>query len=163
MRILLLSAIALLALHLAGCAGKPVTAEAFRQGLAEKESFEVNRPYNGVVDTFKRMATRCLDVTMTTSPSPGAPPAVANWNPAFSAGYDKAELQLRLSDNRKESAEGRLVMIVDISLVSPRRTRIEMYRFPNEIALIYRSVKNWALGKDIACPDLTDIRVLPKT
>src|SRR5687768_587613 len=103
MRILFIPLIALFQFHLAGCAGNmPMTAQEYRlavpgSSFAEVEKFEVNRPYDGVADTFKRMAAKCLDVTIkTSSQSPGSYQViVANWNPTVIVGRDKAEFHLQ--------------------------------------------------------------------
>jgi hypothetical protein len=155
MRILLISLIVLLQFTLHGCGEAPVTADSFRKSVpeSEKESFEVNHAFDGVVGTFKRKTAECLDTTITAQS--GKQKLVTRWNSAFIAAYDKAELQLRRAHD--ESEKGQLVMLVDITSSSPKRTRIEIYKSAESPDVILRAVRKWALGKDIGgCPDIME-------
>ena len=60
---------------LSGCVSHPQTAEGFRQALikgafmTKVETFEVNRPFSEVADTFQKMAAKCLNKTIKTTSS----------------------------------------------------------------------------------------------
>ncbi|HEX5054951.1 MAG TPA: hypothetical protein VFX02_00490 [Gammaproteobacteria bacterium] len=155
MRTLLITLIVLLQFNLHGCAGEPpVTAETFRKGVpeSERESFEVSHTLYGVAGTFKRKTAECLNTTITSQS--GTQKVVTRWNPSFTATPDNAELQLRRAQNASE--QGQLIMVVDITPTSPKKTRIDIYKsgVPD---VILRTIRKWALGKDIGgCPDMME-------
>lgn len=172
MKKLLITLIVLFHFQLSGCAGNrttmPMSAEAFRQSVAEapmmqKESFEVHRQFDSVVSTFKRKTQECLDKTVTTTSRSGGSyqQVVANWNPTFIAGRDKAELHLQRVYEKgvmqvyDEPANGHYVIVIDIAPASLRKTRIDIYRPTQGVEAILKGVRSWATGKDIVCPDMT--------
>ncbi len=168
MKILLVALIALLQLLLSGCGTMPQTAEEFRLAVpgasfAEKESFEVDRTYKDVVAIFQKKAVKCLDVTVqtTSQTSTSYQVIVANWNPTLIVKDKRTELHLQriwekgVVKVQAEPAKGHFVMVVDILPVSARKTRIDMYRPTMGVDVIVRAVKNWAMNKDIGCPDMT--------
>lgn len=168
MRVLLPCVIVLLQLGLSGCGTMPQTAEEFRRmvpdaSFGETETFEVDRPFKEVADTFRKMAPKCLDVTIkTTSQSPGSyHVVVANYNPTVIVGKNKAELHLQRIYEKgvamvyEEPANGHYVMVVDATPVSARKTRIDMYRPSMGVDVLTKAIKGWATGKNVGCPDMT--------
>jgi hypothetical protein len=159
----------LIPLYIAGCAGSmPVTADKFRQAvpgtaMTTKETFEVNRPYDQVIGTFRRKAVQCLDVTVqtTTQVDGGYREVVSNWNPTLIAGGEKTELHIQrvyeqgAARARGEPGQGHFVMVVDITPASIYKTRIDIYRSAQGVDTVLKAVNNWATGKDIGCPDMT--------
>jgi hypothetical protein len=159
------------AASLAGCAAKqPQTPDEFRQAvpgafMAKKETFEVNRPFRTVADTFRKRAPECLNVSVkTTSSQPGTSyqVVVADYKPTVVVTKERAELHLQEKHTRgvmrvaKEPEDGHYLVVADAYPLERNRTRIEIYGpTGGPGALVIRTVKSWASGESTACPDFT--------
>ena len=157
---------------LAGCAAKqPMSADEFRQAIAKgammtkKESFEVNRPFRTVADTFRKRGPECLSVTVrTTSTQPGVSHQVvdAAYKPTVVVNNDRAELHVQERHTRgvvramEEPSDGHYLVVADAYPLDKNRTRVETFGpTGGPGALIIRSVREWASGTSTACPDFT--------
>ena len=86
-----------------GCAIKhPQNAEEFRQGapgafMGTKLSYEVNRPFQEVADSWQKQAPKCLDARVRTESSTNTSyqVIVTKYNPTVIVSKNKAELHLQ--------------------------------------------------------------------
>jgi hypothetical protein len=147
-----------------------MNAQEFRQAvpgafMAKKESFEVNRPFRAVADTFRKRAPECLSVSVkTTSSQPGTSyqVVVADYKPTVVVTNERAELHLQEKHTRgvmratAEPADGHYLVVADAFPVDRNRTRVDVYGpTGGPGALVIRTVKSWATGESTACPDFT--------
>jgi hypothetical protein len=165
------SAVLALAVSLAGCATQqPQTADEFRQAvpgafMAKKETFEVNRPFRAVADTFRKRAPECLSRTVrTTTSQPGTSyqVVVADYKPTVVVTGERAELHVQERHKQgviravKEPEDGHYLVVADAYPLERNRTRLEIFGpTGGPGALIIRTVKSWASGESSACPDFT--------
>ena len=155
---------------LAGCAAKqPMTAQEFRDAIAKgammtkKDTFEVNRPFRTVADTFSKRGPECLGVTVrTTSTQPGVSHQVvdAAYKPTVRVTGERAELHVQERHTRgviramEEPSDGHYLVVADAYPIDKNRTRVETFGpTGGPGALIIRSVRDWASGTSTACPD----------
>jgi hypothetical protein len=164
-----LSRVALvMAMSLAGCATQqPQTAEEFRQAvpgafMAKKETFEVNRPFRAVADTFRKRAPECLSVTLRTTAQSATSyqVIVADYKPTVVVTGERAELHLQERHKQgvvrvaKEPEDGHYLVVADAYPADRNRTRLEVFGpTGGPGALVIRTVKSWASGESTACPD----------
>ena len=158
------------AVALAGCAAKqPMSAEEFRQAvapgafMAKKETFEVNRPFRAVADTFRKRGPECLSVSVrTTSTQPGVSHqvVVADYKPTVVVTKERAELHVQERHKQgvvravQEPDDGHYLVVADAYPVDKNKTRIEVFGpTGGPGALMIRSVKAWASGESTACPN----------
>jgi hypothetical protein len=159
---------AILALALAGCATqRPQTAEEFRRAvpgafMAKKETFEVNRPFRAVADTFRKRAPECLNVSVrTTAQSTSSYQViVADYKPTVIVTGERAELHLQERHKQgvvraaKEPEDGHYLVVADAYPLERNKTRVEVFGpTGGPGALVIRTVKSWAAGESTACPD----------
>lgn len=163
----------LFAAALSGCAvmtGHPQTAEEFRTAvpgafLGEVETFEVNRPFNEVADTFQKKAPECLHMTIKTTSQThmSYQVIVTTYNPTVLVGADKAELHLQqhheagVLNVTKEPEGGYYLLVADAYPVSKNTTRVELFRPSVGYDVLIKGIKGWASGDVLGCPDLTKI------
>lgn len=167
MRILFMLSVALLQLSVSGCMSPPKTADEFRHNISafivpNMEKFEVDRPFKDVVETFRKLAPKCLDKNIQGGSSYAA--VFNNWNPTLIVTDKKAELHLQRYVEKKvmrahdDSQKGDFVLVTDITPVSGDKTGVVIYmssaRGVDDIA---RAIEAWARGTDTACPDLAKI------
>jgi len=162
------------ALVLGGCGGMPKNAEEFRQfslerarvvgwmpGLVPKETFEVERPFRDVSSTLQKKADECLKVAIkwtVTNSYGNTRSGVDTFKPTFIAGPNKAELHVQL----KRSAvievgappDGSYRVVLDATPLAAKRTRIEMYAMSIDDKLVRQTLRGWAQGTNLGCPDL---------
>lgn len=155
---------------LTGCGTMPLTADEFRKAVpasmtAEVETFEVNRPFNAVAETFKKRAPECLNKTVTTTSStPGKyGPVVSRYTvtykPTVLLTNKKVELHVQHhTDNAmkvyEEPEGGYFLLVVDAYPVDKKRTRVDIYRPSIGHKALIKGVKGWSTG-NTGCPDLT--------
>jgi hypothetical protein len=159
---------AILALLLAGCATQqPQTAEEFRRAvpgafMAKKETFDVNRPFRAVADTFRKRAPECLNVSVrTTAQSTSSYQVImADYKPTVIVTGERAELHLQERHKQgvvrvaKEPEDGHYLVVADAYPLEKHRTRVEVFGpTGGPGALVIRAVKSWAAGESTACPD----------
>lgn len=158
---------------LSGCAamtGHPQTAEEFRQAvpgafLGEVESFEVNRPFREVADTFREKAPVCLHKTIRTTSQTNMSyqVIVTTYNPTVLVDAERAELHLQqhheagVLNVTKEPEGGYYLLVADAIPVGKNNTRIDLYRPSVGFDVLIRGIKGWATGDVLGCPDLTKI------
>jgi hypothetical protein len=156
------------AVSLAGCAAQqPQTAQEFRQAvpgafMAKKETFEVNRPFRAVADTFRKRAPECLNVTVRTTAQSASSyqVIVADYRPTVVVTGERAELHLQERHKQgvvrvaKEPENGHYLVVADAYPLERNRTRVEVFGpTGGPGALVIRTVKSWASGESTACPD----------
>ena len=156
---------------LTGCGAMPLTADEFRKAVpaalsAKVETFEVNRPFHAVAETFEKKAPQCLNKTVTTtSTTPGAYGPVVSvytvtYKPTVLVTKKKAELHVQHhTDNAmkvyKEPEGGYFLLVADAYPIDKKRTRVDLYRPSIGHKVLIKAVKGWSTGKNIGCPDLT--------
>ncbi len=150
--------------------GHPQTAEEFRQVvpgafLGEVESFEVNRPFHEVADTFREMAPVCLHKTIRTTSQTNMSYQViiTTYNPTVLVSAERAELHLQqhheagVLNVTKEPEGGYYLLVADAIPAGKNSTRIDLYRPSVGFDVLIRGIKGWATGDVLGCPDLTKI------
>lgn len=164
-------ATALFCALLSGCAamtGHPQTAEEFRKAvpgafLAEKESFEVNRPFSEVARTFQKKAPECLNVRVKTvsRTNMSYQVIVTTYKPTVLVNGQKAELHVQFHHDQgvmnvtKEPDGGYYLLVADLFPMGNNRTRVDLYRPSMGYDVLVKGVKGWAASPDSGCPDLT--------
>ena len=156
---------------LSGCAaisGHPQNAEEFRKAvpgafLGEVESFEVDRPFSEVADTFQTKAPECLNVTIKTVSSTymSHQVIVTTYKPTVLVNGEKAELHVQFHHEQgvmnvtKEPEGGYYLLVADLFPLGSNRTRVDLYRPSMGHDVLVKGVKGWAANDNSGCPDLT--------
>ncbi|HKC45914.1 MAG TPA: hypothetical protein VKC64_18920 [Burkholderiales bacterium] len=157
-------------LLLAGCASQPQTPEEFRKAvpgafMGKTETFEVERSFRDVAETFQRRAPECLNmrVKTTSSTSTSYQVIVARYTPTVVVNKDRAELHVQRkfeSGVLKVSPEpeaGYYLLVADAYPLEKNRTRVEWFGPSRGHDVLVRAVRSWASGENLGCPDLTKI------
>jgi hypothetical protein len=158
-------------LVLSGCVtSHPQTAQEFREAvpgafMAEVETFEVDRPFADVADTFQTKAPQCLSgrVKTTSQTNMSYQVIVTAYTPTVHVSQEHAEIHLQQHHEQgvmnvtKEPEGGYYLLVTDAYPVDASRTRIEMYRPSMGYKPIIQAIKGWATGDNLGCPDLTKI------
>jgi len=157
-------------LLLAGCASQPQTPEEFRKAvpsafMGKTETFEVDRSFRDVAETFQRRAPECLNVRIktTSSTSTSYQVIVARYTPTVMVSKERAELHVQRkfeSGVLKVSPEpeaGYYLLVADAYPLEKNRTRVEWFGPSRGYDVLVRAVKAWASGENLGCPDLTKI------
>lgn len=158
-----------LALLLAGCAIKhPQNAAEFRKEIpgatfGSKQSFEVNRSFDQVSNTFNKMAPKCLHkrVQSTSSGYMYSQVIVTDYNPTVIIGKNRTELHLQqdhiqgVMNVSKKPEGGYYLMVIDAEPLGKNKTRIDMYVPSIGYDHVVAAIKDWATGTNVGCPDLT--------
>ena len=158
----------LFTLWLSGCVSHPQTAEEFRQAvpgafLATVETFEVERPFSQVADTFQKMAPQCLNKTIKTTSKTyqSYQVIVTTYKPTVVVNEKRAELHVQQHHEKgvlnvsKEPKGGYYLMVADAQPINSKKTRIDFYRPSMGFGPMVKAIKGWATGKNVGCPDLT--------
>ncbi len=167
--LIFLTVIALSALIFSGClAPMPQTADEFRRAVpgalsAKVETFEVNRNFIRVVNTFKKKAPKCLNQRIRTESrtNNSYQVLVAKWNPTVVISKDRVSLHLQrhyeqgVMNIRQEPEGGYYLLVVDAYPIGLNKTRVELYRPAIGFKHLIAAIKGWASGKNTGCPDLT--------
>lgn len=170
MRYRMLPAVILVA-TLSGCMSMPKNADEFRRmaprsSMIKLEQFEVDRPFREVARTFRQRADTCLKVRVTTNTSGGygSHPTTfkQDYLPTTRITRRRAELHVQqhiegtnLIKVHKEPEGGYYLLVADAVPVGRSRTRIDLYRPTMGHGVLSQSVRNWATGENLGCPDLT--------
>lgn len=133
--------------------------------MAKMESYEINRPFEEVAKTFKKMAPECLDVTIKTTSQTNMSyqVIVSNYNPTVIVSDQAAELHVQFiheSGVMKVSEmpeSGYYLMVVDALPINNNSTRIDYYGPSKGYDSIRNTIKGWATGDNAGCPDMTKI------
>ena len=161
-------AVALFSLWLSGCISHPQTAEEFRQAVpkafsAKVETFEVDRPFGQVANTFQKMGSTCLSKTIKTTSQTNMSyqVIVTTYKPTVVMSAKKTELHVQFHHDQgvvnvsKEPEGGYYLLVADASPITQTKTRIDLYRPSMGYGVLIQAVKNWATGENVGCPDLT--------
>ena len=154
-----------------GCGTAPKTAEEFRQmapssSFVKLEQFEVNRPFRQVAQTFRQRSEACLRVRVTTTSSGGYRSGPSTFKqdylPTARITRDRAELHVQqhiegtnLIKVHEEPTGGYYLLVADAFPAGRNRTRIDLYRPTIGHDVLIKSIRGWATGKNLGCPDLT--------
>lgn len=154
---------------LSGCVtSHPQTASEFRAAvpgafMAKVEKYEVAQPYESIAARFKKMAPKCLDVTIKTTSQTNTSyqVIVTHYKPTVIAGKNRAELHVQQHHSQgvmkvtKEPEGGYYLMVFDAIKVDKNKTRIEYYGPSRGYETMIKAIKGWASGDNVGCPDLT--------
>ena len=156
---------------LSGCGTMPQTADEFRKAipgafLGKFETLEVKRPFWKVAKAFKKMAPKCLDVTVKSTSSTntgyGYTTSVTHttYKPTVVVTKKRAELHVQeLIDGTikvyKEPKGGYYSLVVDATPINRKKTRLDIYGPSIGKKTMIKAIKGWASGKIKGCPDLT--------
>lgn len=154
-----------------GCGTMPQTADEFRKAVpgavtGKVETFDVNRPFSAVAETFQKKGPECLNKTVsTTSTTPGKyGPVVSTYTvtykPTVQVTQNKAELHVQQhSDNtlkvHKEPEGGYFLLVADAYPVGENKTRVDLFCPAIGHKVLIKAVKGWGTGENVGCPDLT--------
>ena len=130
---------------------------------AKVETFEVDRSFKKVADTFEKKAPKCLDQRIRTESRTNMSyqVIVTKYNPTIIRSKDKVELHLQQLHeqgvmNISEVPDGGYyMMVVDAYPVGKKKTRVDFYIPSIGYKNLITAVKGWATGKNKGCPDLT--------
>ena len=159
---------------LGGCAGGlPKSADEFREFTAQrekvlgpiavpKETFEVERPFKDVSSTLQKKADECLRVVLTgtyTNKYGNTFTSTTTFKPTFIASARRAEVHVQ----QKRSAvvevgappDGTYRVVLDATPIAAKRTRIDIYAMSVDDKLLRQTLRGWAQGSNLGCPDLT--------
>lgn len=164
----LIPAVVLSAALLSGCVSShPQTAQKFREAvpgafLVEVETFEVKRPSREVAKTFQKKGPQCLQVAIQTTEqgSMHYQSYTTTYTPTVVINGDRAELHLQQHvDNTvkvtEEPEDGYYLLVADATPVNKSTTRIDIYRPSVGYDVLIESIRGWASGKNLGCPDMT--------
>lgn len=160
----------ILAASVTGCGTAPKTAEEFRRAVPGSsfvalERFEVDRPFREVARTFQQRSEACLRIRVTTSTTgyrSGATTFRQDYLPTTRFDGGRAELHIQqhiegtnLIKVHAEPAGGYYLLVADAFPAGRNRTRIDLYRPTIGHDVLVKSVRAWATGENLGCPDLT--------
>lgn len=164
----LFPAIVLSAALLSGCVSShPQNAQEFREAvpgafLAEVKTFEVKRPLREVAKTFQRKGPQCLQVAIQTTEQGSMyhRSYTTTYTPTVVINGDRAELHLQQHvDNTikvtEEPEDGYYLLVADATPVNKSTTRIDIYGPSVGYDVLFESIRGWASGKNLGCPDMT--------
>ena len=154
---------------LTGCnLEQPQNATEFRAGvpgafMAKVEKYEVSQPFEQVAARFKKMAPKCLDVTIktTSQTTTSYQVIVTDYNPTVIVHKNRAELHVQqdflqgVMHVSEVPPGGYFMMIFDAIKVGANTTRIEYYGPSVGSETMVKAIKGWASGDNVGCPDLT--------
>ena len=151
-----------------GCVSHPQTAAEFRKAvpgafMAKVETFEVNRPFSQVANTFQKMAPQCLQKTIKTTSQTrrSYQVIVTTYTPTVVVTGKKAELHVQQHHEQgvlnvsKEPKGGYYLMVADAQPLNQHNTRIDLYRPSMGFGAMVKAIRGWATGEHVGCPDLT--------
>ena len=161
----------LLAAAVAGCGSMPKSADDFRRMAPDStfvkvEQFEVDRPFHKVARTFQQRANTCLRIQVTTRTAGGyrshGTTFKQDYLPTVKVTDQRAELHVQqhiegtnLIKVHEEPPGGYYLLIADAFPAGRNKTRIEMYRPTIGHDVLTKSIRGWATGENLGCPDLT--------
>ena len=163
--------IAILFAAMTGCGTMPQTADEFRKAVpgaitGKVETFDVDRPFGAVAETFEKKGPECLNKTVSvTSTTPGKyGPVVSRYTvtykPTVKVTEEKAELHVQHHTENalkvhKEPEGGYFLLVADAYPVGKNRTRVDLYCPAIGHKVLIKAVKGWGTGENVGCPDLT--------
>jgi hypothetical protein len=134
--------------------------------FATLEQFEVNRPFRQVAQAFEDRANVCLRVQVTSTSTGGygshATSFSQDYLPTTKVTGSRAELHVQahiegtnLIKVHEEPTGGYYLLVADAIPIGRNRTRIDLYRPTIGHDVLIKSVRGWATGENLGCPDLT--------
>ncbi|MCK4910471.1 MAG: hypothetical protein KAR83_02465 [Thermodesulfovibrionales bacterium] len=154
---------------LSGCSLKnPQTADEYRQVvgagafLTKVDTYEVDRPMSAVAKAFKKKASKCLDMTITSTvrSSRMNQITITDYKSTVLVGKNRVELHLqqhmRSAINlSNEPPGGSYVIVADATPLKKGKTLMKVYGPSMAWDNVTKAIKGWATGKNMGCPDLT--------
>jgi hypothetical protein len=160
---------------LAACGAAPKTPSEFKAQVNggamghQKESYTVNRPFQEVAKTLEQKANECLNVAVESARTYKINHAqttashTVTYHPAFKMSENNAELQVRQKvrgDNivklQAEPEGGYIALVADTKPLDKSTSQVEVYYAKYKAGTLVIAVKNWAIGKDLRCPDVLE-------
>ena len=131
--------------------------------MAKVEKYEVSQPYAKVAARFKKMAPKCLNVSVETvsQSRTSYQVIVTDYKAKVVSGKTRTELHVQqhhakgVMNVTKEPKGGYYLMVVDAIKAGKNKTRIEYYGPSSGYDSMVDAIKGWASGKKVSCPDLT--------
>ena len=153
-----------------GCtiANAPMSAKEFREVVknnpkyTHSEVYTVNVPYQTVLNNFKQLAPKCLDVTVKSS-SYSSTQGVSNsyeyYKHTLLTGKSSAELhvqRLQPVDQVyiKQPEDGSYIVVADAANAGANKTRITLSYATMFGTPVATAIKGWSHNKNLSCPDL---------
>jgi len=145
----------------------PQSAEEFRQVaptafMGSKEEMVVARPYPEISATIKKMAPKCLNVTLTTQQRAGYgySTSIMHYTPTVIATSQRTELHVQtIFENAvmigTPPKNGVYQLVVDVFPAGAKQSRAVIYGPSMGLGTMIKGVKGWITGDNIGCPDLT--------
>jgi hypothetical protein len=154
---------------LVGCGTMPQTADEFRTAisgasLGRIEKLEVNRSVREVALTFQQKAPECFNVSVRTVSHSLTRPhnSLIEYRATVLPGVTRAELHLQQLHKintiypSKPPEGGAYLVVVDAVALAGNRTQLQIFGPSIGMRDVYRTIKDWAAGKDVACPDMAN-------
>jgi len=131
--------------------------------MAKVEKYDVSQPYSKVAARFKKMAPKCLNVSIETvsQSRTSYQVIVTDYKATVVPGKTRTELHVQqhhakgVMNVTKEPKGGYYLMVFDAIKVGKNKTRIEYYGPSSGHDEMVKAIKGWASGKKVSCPDLT--------
>lgn len=163
------AAVLIATMVLGGCVtSHPQNAREFREAvpgafMAKVEKYEVAQPYYKVVDRIKKMAPKCLNVTIETvsQTRQSYQVIVTHYKPTVVVGKERTELHVQQHHSKgvmkvtKEPEGGYYLMVFDVIKLGKNKTGVEYYGPSRGFDTMTKAIKGWISGKNVGCPDLT--------
>ncbi|MEZ4224580.1 MAG: hypothetical protein R3B13_26755 [Polyangiaceae bacterium] len=157
-----------LSVFLLGCGPLPQSAVEFRAAVKDgafmttETSFEVERPWQEVGQTFQEQAEKCLKVNVATASmtNQSYQHIVSRYHPTVVIGSSRAELHIQRKHTsgaigvRKEPADGHYLVVADASPLDKGRTRIDIFGPAMGSNSLVDAIKSWTAGENLDCPML---------
>ena len=131
--------------------------------MAKVEKYEVSQPYDEIAARIKKMAPKCLDVTVETvsQSSQSFQHIVTHYKPTVIVGKKHTELHVQQHHSQgvlkvsKEPEGGYYMMVFDVTKLGKNKNRVEYYGPSSGFDTMVTAIKGWIDGKNVGCPDLT--------
>lgn len=167
-KVLKLASLILLSIFVFGCAGMiPQSAEEYRTmvpgaSMGRFETFTVDQKLTAVSETFRKMTNKCLNGTVTTTSTDqygNERSMVTTYHPTLLISNSKLELHLQEEWDGIVLGvvpdKGHYLLVLDAIKVGNSKTEINLFHNAMGVDPIVRAVKNWAMNKNVGCPNLT--------
>ncbi len=164
-----LCSIVLLGVLLSGCGTMSATPDEMIQNVkgggmfAQADTYDVNRPFAQVSETFRTKAPECLRrklrITMQQA-GRASSSTVRVYTPRVIVGNNRTRLTLQEKfEGQKDLGkqpppDGWYILVADAYPLGPNKTRVESYLNADE-KIVFGAIRSWAEGTNMGCPDLT--------
>lgn len=155
---------------LSGCISTPMTPAELRDrakvgSFYVVETFDVKRPFADVANTIAKKAPECLQYSLSSTEKPvlgfGSSTSTYAWaKPTVIRSAAKLELSFQMKFPNMvgtHPADGYYYLVADAYPAGKDTTKVDVYRtkMGGNAELIARSVRGWASGENLGCPDPT--------